>query len=68
MEMKSVPANGAATDEMIQAGMNAWDVVMNGPPSQKFGGDTLLVLLVMTVYRDMLAAAPHDARVSTDAQ
>lgn len=55
--MKSVPANGAVSDKMLEAGLAAWESVMEGPPSQKLGGGTLLVLMLMTVYRDMLQAA-----------
>lgn len=56
MQMKSVPADGAVTDKMIEAGMAAWEAVMEGPPSQRLGDGALLVLLLMTVYRDMLQA------------
>ena len=57
LEMKSVPANGAASKAMIDAGFGAWEAVMEGSPSQQLGGDALILLLVMTVYRDMLAAS-----------
>lgn len=59
MEMKSVPANGAVTDKMIEAGFKAWTDVMEGEPSQRLGGDALILLMLMTAWRDMVEACEN---------